>query len=255
MLAAAHPRGSVVAVTSPAIESAHDLLRRRLADDARERAKDTEDPADSSTVQAMQLAINLPKQDSPSRNQVLNDAARAAVAVCLDPRAGEDGFWRDGLDNWYSRRIRKVVRRARNKAWDDVQALPGITVGAVRAFVPSAVGEVPHAIAKLQIKGTDIEPGPELPSQPGAPLIAVDASLGMTAGKAAAQVGHASMLLAAARDAAWALAWAAAGFPLTVREVPRAEFAELCRTPGAVPVRDAGFTEVAPGSTTVVAIA
>ncbi len=244
-------RSTLSPVTEQMIAAAHQLLKERVSGDYKARSEDARDPQ---TVQAMQLAINLPKQDPPSRNQVLADAARAAVAVCLDPRAGEDGFWRDALDTWYSHRIRKVARRARNKAWDDVQALPGVTVGSVRAFAPSAVSEVPHAIAKLQIKGTEIEPGEVLPFDSKAPLIALDASLQMSAGKAAAQAGHASMLLAAARETAWVQQWAQAGFPLNVREIPREEFAELAARPEAVAVRDAGFTEVAPGSTTAIAI-
>lgn len=233
------------------VTSAYELLRERVDSDYRQRR---EDPNDHATVQAMQLAINLPKQDPPSRNAVLVDAARAVVAVCLDPRAGIEGFWRDGVEQWYSHRIRKVARRARNKAWDDVQALPGVTVGSVRAFVPSAVGDVPHAIAKLQIKGTELEEGEDLTFVEGAPVIAVDSSLNMSAGKAAAQVGHASMLLAAAQDVEWVLRWAERGFPLNVRELPAEEFQKVCAQSGAVPVRDAGYTEVAPGSTTVVAI-
>lgn len=239
-------------VTDPNIASAHHLLQQRVSGDYKARSEDPDDPQ---SVQAMQLAINLPKQDPPSRNQVLNDAARAAVAVCLDPRAGQDGFWREALDNWYSHRIRKVARRARNKAWDDVQALPGVTIGNVRAFVPSAVTDVPHEIAKLQIKGTELEPGEELQLDHTAPLIALDASLDMSAGKAAAQVGHASMLLAAARDTAWAQSWADNDFALNVRELPREEFETLANRPDAVAVRDAGFTEVAPGSVTAIAIA
>ena len=232
--------------------AAHQLLQQRVSGDYKARSEDPDDPQ---TVQAMQLVINLPKQDPPTRNAVLNDAARAAVSVCLDPRAGEEGFWRTGLDRWYSHRIRKVARRARNKPWEDVQALPGVTVGSVRAFVPSAVRDVPHEIAKLQIKGTELEHGEDLPLEEDAPLIAIDASLEMSAGKAAAQVGHASMLLAAAWDAEWVQRWTQAGFPLNVREVGAEEFRELCGRPGAMLVRDTGFTEVAPGSTTVVAIA
>lgn len=233
------------------IRRAHTLLQERLVSDYRSRS---EDPGDPSTVQAMQLAINLPKKEPPPRNQVLCDAARAAVAVCLDERAGADGFWRERLEAWYSHRIRKVARRARNKAWADVQALPGVTVGAVRAFVPSAVDAVPHEIAKLQIKGTDLEPSVNLPLRESAPTIYVDAGLGMTLGKAAAQVGHASMLLAAAMEAQWVEQWAAEGFALNVREVGADEFARVAQLDGAVAVRDSGFTEVAPGSTTVVAI-
>lgn len=233
------------------IQRAHALLQHRVGGEYRGH---TENPGDPSTVQAMQLAINLPKQDPPSRNKVLNDASRAAVAVCLDERAGQEGFWRERLEAWYSHRIRKVARRARNKAWDDVQALPGVTVGSVRAFVPSAVDDVPHEIAKLQIKGTDLETGEVLPIDEEAPTIYVDARLGMTLGKAAAQVGHASMLLAAAMEPEWVEQWAMDGFRLNVREVGGEVFGAAIRHEDAVPVQDAGFTEVAPGSITVVAI-
>ena len=64
-----------------------------------------------------------------------------------------------------------------------------------------------------------------------------------------------ALLLAAARETAWVQRWAEAGFPLNVRELPREEFAELAARADAVAVRDAGFTEVAPGSTTALAIA
>lgn len=232
-------------------EAAHALLAHLVEGDYRDR---TEDPDDPSTVQAMQLALNLPKQDPPARNQVLTDAARAVVAVCLDERAGSDGFWRKHLAAWYSHRIRKVARRARNKAWDDVQGLPGITVGTARAFVPSATNEVPHAIAKLQIKGTELEDTTTSPIDSEGPILHIDASLAMSLGKAAAQVGHASMLYAAALPLEAARAWAETGFVLSVREVEPVTFAKYAEHPDAVAVRDAGYTEVAPGSVTVVAL-
>lgn len=228
--------------------SAHGVLAASIS-------KGSGDPEDPAQVQAMQMAINLPKQDPPARNAMLVDAARAALLVCLDERAERDGFWRERLEAWYSRRIRKVTRRARNKAWDDVQALPGVTVGSVRAFVPCAVSEVPHALSKLQIRGTDLpaDEGP-LPFDRSLPTIIVDASLEMTAGKAAAQVGHASMLYAASLPEAEIREWVVAGCPLNVREVTGERFAACVADPRAVPVRDAGFTEVAPGSTTVLTL-
>jgi peptidyl-tRNA hydrolase len=74
----------------------------------------------------------------------------------------------------------------------------------------------------------------------------------MSAGKAMAQAGHGAQL------AWWELseeeraAWRDAGFPLSVRTAPPGRWAEL--TAGGLPlVRDAGFTEIAPGSCTVVA--
>lgn len=236
-----------------AFARAHRLLAAGVGG-PREADERREDPSDPATVQAMQLVIDLPREGAASKSEMLVDSARAVVAVCLDERAGRDGFWRDRLGAWYSHRIRKVARRARNKAWDDVQALPGVTVGSVRAFVPSAVGEVPHEIAKLQIRGTQLDDAAPVPLNPTAPTIVIDQALGMSAGKAAAQVGHASMLYAARLELGAAREWAAAGFPLNVREVGARAFADYAQSAGAVPVRDAGFTEVAPGSVTVAAL-
>ena len=249
--------------TAALIAAAHRFLAASLADDHR----GAEDPDDPATVQAMQIALHIPKADPPQRNDALVAAAQAAAAVCLDPRAGEESAWRDALAQWYGHRIRKIARRARGAAWENVQTLPGCTfrssatgpVAEARAFIPSAVGEVPHAISKLQIKGTDL-PHDDLPApnvgdieMSSVPVILVDDSLAMTAGKAAAQVGHGSMLLAAQMNEAWAVRWALDGFPLAVREVPRELIRATAALPASVPVRDSGFTEVAPGSVTVVA--
>lgn len=240
------------------LPKAHRFLAHAMADESR----GGEDPADPATVQAMQIALHIPKQEPPNRIDVLTASAQAVVAVCLDPRAGRVGAWRDGLGAWYGHRIRKIARRARGAGWDNVQALPGITttVGTAqaRAFVPSAVGEVPHLISKLQIKGTEL---PHVAASTvtaedirmaEVPVICVDDSLDMSVGKAAAQVGHASMLLAAEADTEWVLRWAEAGFPLAVHEVPRDVFDAVAANSASVPVRDSGFTEVAPGSVTVV---
>lgn len=239
------------------IDEAHAQLVSLLAADDRDRE---EDPADPVTVQAMQIALHIPKPERPARTPLLEAAARAVVAVCLDERAISDEAWQAGLRNWYSRRIRKVARRARNKGWLDAQALPGVTAGVdgaqARAFVPSAVAHVPHVIRKLQIKGTDlpVDKQASTPWDPCLPLLAINADLEMSIGKAAAQVGHASMLLAADRDVEWVRAWAETGFNLQVRELPAAQFTELSARPDAIVVCDAGYTEVAPNTLTVVAL-
>ena len=72
----------------------------------------------------------------------------------------------------------------------------------------------------------------------------------MTVGKAAAQVGHAAMLYAAARRLT-------AVPPFAVRTAGRRRWAALCAAldrGDAVAVRDAGFTEVAPGTITAIAV-
>lgn len=230
---------------------------RRLAVACSDRnwRDDPEDPNKPETIQAMQIALNLPKQDPPTRTEVLEAAARGVVKLCLDDRAGQDGAFAEALGQWYGHRIRKVARRARNKAWRDVQALPGVTVAdRARVFVPSAVQDVHPLVAKLQIGHTDLpqdDPGLALAD---APVIYIDASLTMSAGKAAAQVGHGSMLLAAAMSVEQVETWAAQDFALSVREIAPADFAAACTRPDAVVVHDAGFTEVAPDSATVCAL-
>ncbi|QXA52685.1 peptidyl-tRNA hydrolase [Corynebacterium freneyi] len=215
-----------------------------------------EDPGED-VPWSMPIILNIPKPDRPDRTELLEAAATAVVACCLDDRAGDaESPYARALGQWYGARIRKIARRARNVQWDRVQDLPGVTASvggaSARALTPGPVGGEDVVVAKLQIGGTDL-PKPDSPAREagddGVPTIWVDADLGMTVGKAAAQVGHGSMLLAGVMDVGAAWEWARAGFPLRVREVPRAQLP----TGGdvAVVVRDAGFTEIAPGAATV----
>lgn len=274
--------------------------RLRAVRDRHRDGRDGEDPSDPSTVQAMPLVLEIPHEPRPARRGLLEAAAVACVSVCLDPRAGEPvepvesveavepvgapgdcgeatSEFAAALMRWYGARIRKVARRARNKKWRDVQSLPGVTAevaGArARAFTPCPVTETPGPVNRLQIEGVDleVEDGQEdVLADDRRPVIYVDASLGMTVGKAAAQVAHGSMLLAAEMTPDQAIVWAADGFPLHVCEVGRERFAEVRAQAEAVTgdsassveststvaavVQDAGYTEVAPGSVTVVAL-
>lgn len=231
---------------------AHQLLSQRASD-----GPHSEDPSDPSTVLAMQIALHIPKQDPPRRTDLLEVAARSVVKLCLDERVAEPEF-RAALERWYGHLIRKVARRARNSAWDRVQALAGVTVDSgkaqARAFLPSAVIDVPAEIKKLQISGTELPLDEPQGAEDNWPVIYIDGSLEMSLGKAAAQVGHASMLLAAQQPFSWVEQWAESDFALHVREVPRKKFQQSLEEVGAVAVRDGGFTEVAPNTVTVVAI-
>jgi hypothetical protein len=209
-------------------------------------------PEADGVVRAMPVVLRLEREPAP-RSAVLEAAAAAALAVCLDPRAAPGGEWHDALAAWVEGRIRKIARRARGAHWAAVQELPGVTVevdGAqVRALVPGPVDEVPRIVARLQIGGTDLEPDEPGEPPPGAVPIGLNPDVEMSVGKAAAQVGHASMLLAAVRGLVEVPRFA-------VREVPAGRWAQLCAAVDrgdAVAVRDAGFTEVAPGTITCIA--
>lgn len=220
-----------------------------------------DDPADPAQVLAMQLVLHIEKKDPPARSAILAAAAAAAVALCLDERCGPGGEWEAPYKAWSGARIRKVSRRARGAAWEAAQEVPGVTVeidGArARAYVPGPVGELDQRLRKLQINGTDLEDDEPGPPEPGYPVLWLQAALGMTVGKAAAQVGHASMLLAGAMSEEQALEWSESGYRCSVRDADAAKWAELAKVlkaGKAIAVRDAGFTEVAAGSMTVIAV-
>lgn len=230
---------------------------------------DAEDP---SQVQAMPLVLRLERAALPARSALLAAAAAAALAVCLDERAGPGGPWHEAVAAWVAGRIRKVARRARGAHWQAVAALDGVTVergGAqVRALLPGRVADTPREVSRLQVGGTDLPADDPGAPPPGVPVLWLAPAVPMTVGKAAAQVGHASMLLAALLAADGADAeldrWAATGFECAVRTADARQWREL--VPGGHPertwrqrrvvaVRDAGFTEVAPGTVTCLAAA
>lgn len=224
-----------------------------------------EDPAQ---VRAMPVILRIERTDPPTRTPLLEAAAAAAVAVCLDPRSDPEGEWHAEVRAWIEGRIRKVARRARGAHWEAVQALPGVTVtvdgASARALVPGRVVDTPKEVTRLQISGSDLPDDDPGDPPPDVPVLWLNPTVPMTAGKAAAQVGHASMLLAAALHADahddYLTAWK--DFRCAVRTPPLRTWANLhpgddplnaWRRRRVVAVRDAGFTEVAPGTVTVLA--
>ncbi|NNH72502.1 peptidyl-tRNA hydrolase [Nocardia uniformis] len=209
----------------------------------------------------MQMVLHIPKVDPPRRSSLLAAAAASAVALCLDERVGPEGEWEERYLAWKRARIRKVARRARGAHWLVAQEVDGVTVdidGAqARAFVPGPVGSIDPRIKRLQIGGTELPVDEPDDPDPEVPMLWVNAELGMTVGKAAAQVGHASMLLAGALSVEQAYIWAERGFRCGVAEADPGHWTRLRKQVAegsAVAVRDAGFTEVAPGSMTVIAV-
>ncbi|MCT4352347.1 peptidyl-tRNA hydrolase [Streptomyces sp. Je 1-79] len=202
------------------------------------------------------LVVRIERAEPPARTDALETAARAVLAILVDDRSHGEGEWAQVMTDWQDARIRKVVRRARGAEWRRAETLPGITVrGAdaeVRVFPPVPLDGWPKELAKLQVSGTDLEdPAAPGPPRPGAALLWLNPDLEMSAGKAMAQAGHGAQLLWWAMPEADRKAWREAGFPLAVRTADPARWAGLT-TSGLPVVRDAGFTEIAPGSCTVV---
>ncbi|MEW2087147.1 peptidyl-tRNA hydrolase [Streptomyces sp. NPDC005283] len=203
------------------------------------------------------LVVRIEKAEPPARTDALESAARAVLDILSDERSLGGGEWAQAMRDWQDARIRKVVRRARGAEWRKASELPGITVtggtAEVRVFPPVPLDGWPKELAKLQVSGTDLD-DPAKPAAPDrtAPVLWLSPDLDMSAGKAMAQAGHGAQLAWWELSEADRKAWREAGFPLRVRTAEPAHWRQLTVS-GLPVVRDAGFTEIAPGSCTVVA--
>lgn len=222
-------------------------------------------------IRAMQLVLRMERADPPSWHRALSAAAIGAAALCLDPRSEPGGEWHDAIADYCRGHIRKVTRRARGAHWTAAQDLPGITIDLagtqVRALLPGLVSELDPRISRLQVGGTDVPPDapPAEPAEPSILAVWLAPTPAMTLGKAMAQAGHAGMIAAAllaGTDPQGLAGWADAGCPAVARRGSAQEWTELTgrmadqatawQRHRLLAVRDAGFTEVAPGTITVI---
>lgn len=206
------------------------------------------------TERVLPLVVRIERAAPPARTDAL-EAAATAVLRLLDS-AEDGGEWPREVAEWQDGRIRKVVRRARGAEWRRALALPGITVAVrtaeVRVHPPVPLDGWPRDLARLQVSGTELsdEAVPPEPG-PGDVVLWINPRLEMTAGKAMAQAGHGAQFAwwgAAEKDRA---AWRERGLAVAVRTADPDRWDALTAS-GLPVVRDAGFTEIEPGSATVV---
>ncbi|MEO3813590.1 peptidyl-tRNA hydrolase [Sphaerisporangium sp. B11E5] len=203
------------------------------------------------------LVVRIERGSPPLRTDAL-EAAASAVLRLLDDERATAGEWAEDVRVWETVGIRKVVRRARGAEWRRVLELPGITVelrsAEVRVHPPVPLDDWPKELSRLQVSGTDLtdgdhDPGP--PREDGA-VLWTNPGLTMSAGKAMAQAGHAAQLAWWGTGEETRRTWRDAGLTVAVRTAGPARWAALAGS-GLPVVRDAGFTEIEPGSRTVVA--
>jgi len=205
---------------------------------------------------AMIFVVNDTKNELgelPAERDVLQASSLALTKILLD----EDELTRVAVATWMSGRIRKIVKRARNSAWDKTAntAVPFVEAeynsSKVRVFAPVRLSEQPAELKKLQVTGLQSEDLTERTELPDAYLaVSVPESLNMSTGKLVAQVGHAVQLFFMYANDAKVQAWVESGLAVTVKKVskmPQEEEADAV-------VHDAGFTEVPAGSLTATAV-
>ena len=170
----------------------------------------------------------------------------------LDPR------WVAWLEGRFTKSVRRVSRQAQ---WDRLVAVAeglGIEVSTASsgeavamAFPPMAYEAMPRELRSLQVSGLDADrslpqSGPVPRADPAArllvPLVRLSPSAAMSTGKASAQAAHAVCLWLLLSGEHVRDRWLR-------RPVVRVEEAEEARD-AVIAVRDAGLTEVEPGTVT-----
>lgn len=198
------------------------------------------------------VQIILVERDKGTHEQVIEAAAIASARSYI--LNANDPIWQE----WLSGRFVKSVRRAKASVMDSLEELcianVGVEDAVAMAFAPMKYGDLPSKIKKCQVQGTDY---PKTGIWPywefDGPAVFINKDLDMSTGKTAAQVSHALMLYFMQATEDERETWLLSGCPVTLNEISAAKFDKLKNEDGVIAIRDAGFTEVDPGTITVIA--
>lgn len=206
---------------------------------------------------AMQIIVN--EDYLPTPLELAHAVSHAVLAyletATVDPVRGA------AVKRWMDGRIRKILRRAKNNRWEVLAAEDGVTTTTgnttVRVFTPCSMDEIPKNISRCQVSG--LKTADEVISSVSdwedradkTPLmIYQNRSLNMSAAKAAVAAAHVAHLTSDRMDDEDYEKWRKSGFPLMVSSLGVIE--EFAANAATVAIRDAGLTEVVPGSVTAI---
>jgi peptidyl-tRNA hydrolase len=161
----------------------------------------------------------------------------------------------EAVEAWRPRPGKVCLRARSDGQWRQVLEEPHALAGdAVAALPPRRRSERGPLLERLQAMSTDLGEAPATaPAQPEALTYLLNPDAPMSSGKTLAQIAHAAVMAA---DSGHFEAWVEAGCPARVLAPSADEFAAAAaRDDLAACVADAGLTEVAPGTVTVVALA
>jgi peptidyl-tRNA hydrolase len=229
--------------------------------EGRVEEQEREDEDGEDVPWALQLVAEVRRDPPPGVLDLTTAAAVASVRLLADPRSAPGGDWYEAVHRWEDGRIRKIVRRARGVPWARVVALDGLTVSygtaTVHVVPPGPVRPLPPELDRLQVSGLHAA-GPRPSTWHGGPdwpgvRIALTPEGDLTAGKLAAQAGHAAHLAWRGMDGPRRQRWERAGLAVEVAFPGPDRWAELLAGASVV-VHDGGFTETTPGQATAVAV-
>lgn len=173
------------------------------------------------------------------------------------------------IDEWLQGRFRKVLRRAKNASWSNIQEVDGETFDyhgvSVRVLTPTQKNDIPKIVQKAQVSGLEVLPHHSsfIQDSSHALTIFLNRSLHMSPGKAAAASAHVAQKMfidlmnyayinndaKAQKDVE---SWISAGFPIKVSTL--GSIGEHIAKQATVAIHDAGLTEVESGSITAIGV-
>jgi peptidyl-tRNA hydrolase len=182
------------------------------------------------------------------RQRTARPFAELAIAAALATRRcahrfRDDERWQAGFDDWWRHSFRKVCLRAEPREWEAMRELDHERVGDVACLPPVRRAARDRVLVRMQALSAEAGtlPAPGAPFSGGVTLV-VATGLGMSAGKALAQIGHGALM--ADLDPELEVSVVGAGDD---------EWSRLAGSAVAI-VRDGGLTELTPGSETVLVL-
>ena len=185
----------------------------------------------------------------------------AGSVACAD-RFRRSDRWAANFAAWQAAAHPKVALRANARLFPGVQALEGSPIAT--AADPTALCLPPRRKSERERQLIELSPftaarrPAEVPEPlPGAMIYVIRPGVLKSMGKAIAQAGHAALDLAdqmSAKYAAELARWRADGMPGDLRLADERTWDRLKAEVDCIVIRDAGYTQVAPGTETVLAI-
>jgi peptidyl-tRNA hydrolase len=186
------------------------------------------------------------------------ELAGAAAVACLRVFETQPEY-QEAIAAWRERPGKVCLRARTNAQWEQVLAEPHTLADApegeaVVALPPRRRSQRGPLLERLQAMSSALEPPPEdAPQRAGTVTYALNPAAVMSSGKTVAQIAHAAVMAA---DTGELEDWVAAGCAGQVVAPGPERFAALAAQGTCVArVVDAGLTEVAPGTVTVLALA
>jgi peptidyl-tRNA hydrolase len=200
------------------------------------------------------MYLVAPRRPSVPGGELLSQAALAAV-LCVQ-KFESDPMWAGAFAEWEDSSFRKVCLRVRPIELKRARTLAHSESGEVLCFPPRRRSTVEPELSRLQadigspLKASDLA---DAETEPPTMVLLIAEDLQLTVGKACAQVAHAALIARQLHKPAAISAWEHRGCPTAVAVVDRESFERVKADLVVAAVRDAGLTQVAAGTETVLA--